>query len=838
MEDPDYAISSPPSSPIAATSPMNFGSPASSPPPYLEEGEGGEEDDLINNTTTPTPLSNRQRIQMLNQQRATTTSPHRDSVSGSRTALVKYITDPSTIGMGETDAPGTMTDVHETFIWGTTINVESTIATLKTFFLLFTAPTPTPTSPSLSPSSPVLNLEPFYPRMFSQMRATENYNLNLDCENLHSFDPQLYNHLVRYPQEFLAILDIVIDNLFWGGDKDKTRIQVRNKLSSFLPSPLPSFLPSFLPPSLPSFLPLTPFHLPPSLPTQIRTFNLLLADQKPMRRLNPGDLDKMVSIRGMVTRTSEIIPDLRQAFFQCAACNDTQNVLVERGTVADPQGCNRCSARRCMKLVHNRCIFADRQLVKLQETPESVPEGETPHTVTVMAFDGLVDVSRPGDRVEVTGILRAAPVRVSRGQRTIRSVYRTYLDVLHFRRTDKGRMSAIDDNDTSSSVSDTLVNPEGEDAEFHAAFEEGDALDSALAEKEAKLRELANSPDIYDKLTRALAPSIWELDDVKKGILLQLFGGARKNFSSAGNAIGPRFRGEINVLLVGDPGTSKSQLLQYVHKIAPRGIYTSGKGASAVGLTAYVTKDPDTGQSVLESGALVLSDRGVCCIDEFDKMSDTTRSILHEAMEQQTVSVAKAGIICTLNARTSILASANPRESRYNPNMSVVDNIQLPPTLLSRFDLIYLVLDKPNEASDRRLARHLVSLYYEDPETRATEINTSTLTDYISYARKHIQPVITDESADDLVQGYLDMRRLGSTGGKKTITATTRQLESLIRLSEGTLFKILSLSSLCLPPLFCTPFDSSHSRSSSFFSPNFPKHTHGFVSLTRWRESM
>jgi DNA replication licensing factor MCM4 len=387
-----------------------------------------------------------------------------------------------------------------------------------------------------------------------------------------------------------------------------------------------------------------------------------------------------------------------------------------------------------------------------------------------------VDYCKAGDRVQLTGIFRVSPVRVNPRQRAVKSVYKTYVDVLHVQKTDKKRMGA----DLST------LGVEGEDAEDqNTVLEERRII---TPEEETKIRETAARDDIYDLLSRSLAPSVYEMDDVKKGILLQLFGGANKTFQKGGS---PKYRGDINVLLCGDPSTSKSQLLGYVHKIAPRGVYTSGKGSSAVGLTAYVTRDPETRQLVLESGALVLSDGGVCCIDEFDKMSEATRSVLHEVMEQQTVSVAKAGIITTLNARTSILASANPIGSRYNPDLSVPQNIDLPPTLLSRFDLVYLILDRFDEKADRRLAKHLLSLYLEDKPDSAPSnadiLPVEFLTLYISYARSNIHPTISQEAAQELVECYVAMRSLGQDvrAAEKRITATTRQLESMIRLAEA-----------------------------------------------------
>ena len=467
-----------------------------------------------------------------------------------------------------------------------------------------------------------------------------------------------------------------------------------------------------------------------------------LLEATPLRKLGSKHIGKLVMIEGIVVRSTPVRPMVMQAAFRCKRCGEITRVEETGQFLRAPFVCSNpsCRAKGPFDFIQEESTFVDSQDLRVQERPEDLPPGQLPRALNVkLVGSEIVDVARPGDHVSIVGIVRAvAPTLPKVGK------LRTF--ILHL---DANSIEVL-----GKEPETVLPSPE----------------------EEQKILELAKDPWIHRKIINSLAPSIYGYDHVKEAIMYLLFGGVPKTLPDV------TIRGEMNVLLIGDPGTAKSQLLQYVARVAPRGLYTSGRGTTAAGLTAAVIREKGGGMT-LEAGALVLADKGIACIDEMDKMRPEDRVAIHEAMEQHTVSVAKGGIVATLNARTAILAAANPALGRYEPHRTVAENISLPVTILSRFDLIFVLRDVPNKESDSKMSEHILEIHRKGVSPTEPPIPLDLLRKYISYA-KGIKPVLTKEALQRLKDFYLSMRSASETEGSP-VAITARQLESLVRIAEA-----------------------------------------------------
>ena len=500
----------------------------------------------------------------------------------------------------------------------------------------------------------------------------------------------------------------------------------------------------------------------PEIQLQLRSGSRLMQ----FRELGATSISHLVRVPGIVVSASVLTSRAIRLHLVCRSCRSTTHLNVQGGFSGFTL------PRRCMAeasdgqtkdcpldpyaIVHDKCSFVDQQTIKLQELPDMVPVGELPRHLTLSTDRYVTGRVVPGTRVIATGIystFQSQGSKASQGTIALRTPYM--------------RVVGLEvDTDGTGRGSSRSFSPE-EEEEYGA---------------------MARSQDFYDRFASSIAPSIFGNDDIKKAIACLLFGGSKKILPD-----GMRLRGDINVLLLGDPGTAKSQLLKFVEKVAPVAVYTSGKGSSAAGLTASVQRDPVSREFYLEGGAMVLADGGVVCIDEFDKMRDEDRVAIHEAMEQQTISIAKAGITTILNSRTSVLAAANPIFGRYDDMKTPGENIDFQTTILSRFDMIFIVKDEHNEQRDVTIARHVMNIHMN----RATEqagavgdIDLDKMKRLISFVKTRCAPRLSPEASEKLGSHFVALRKQvqqveRDNNERSSIPITVRQLEAIVRISES-----------------------------------------------------
>jgi len=490
---------------------------------------------------------------------------------------------------------------------------------------------------------------PIYPTKIRAMCAVNSASLEISYGHLAEMQSLLAIWLTDVPRDMLQILDEVLQSVV---------------LQEF------------------------PHYSKIAAETHVRVVNLPISDR--LRDLRQSDLNSLIRVSGVCTRRTGVFPQMKAVAYDCGSCGALLGPFRITGIEVRPDTCVACSAKGPFRVNASRTEYGNYQRITLQETPGSVPPGRVPRYKEVILLGDLIDVCRPGEEVEVTGIYMHSSQAMSRRLNGF-PVFSTVIEA-----------NCVQKRHGSSS---TLLSEEDK----------------------RKIRELGNDPQIGERIIRSIAPSIYGHRHVKIGVALSLFGGCHKDTGAGGGM--HRVRGDINMLLLGDPGTAKSQILKYAEKTAPRAVFTAGKGASAVGLTAGVHKDPVTKEWTLEGGALVLADQGVCLIDEFDKMNEQDRTSIHEAMEQQTISVSKAGIVTSLQARCAVIAAANPIGGRYDSSFSFAENVELTDPILQRFDILCVLQDVVDPIVDERLASFVVGSHIRShpdaglyaPEVPATE---------------------------------------------------------------------------------------------------------------------
>lgn len=489
----------------------------------------------------------------------------------------------------------------------------------------------------------------------------------------------------------------------------------------------------------------------PLKPVYARFFGLGLGTMPLIQDVGSEQIGKLLTLDSLVIKRSEIMPKVHIGVFRCAMCGTVVKLEIEREEV--PEVCPQCK-RRALRQINEESRFIDLQRIAVQDPLEKLKGNMPTWQLEIWLVDDLVNCTMPGDRADITGILRIRPKRTTKGKQE-KAIFTMFLDAVSVKPKQK------------------------EFAELEIKQDE-----------EKIIKELAKDQHIFDKIAKSIAPSIYGYDEIKKAVALQLFGGTPEKKLVDGGPI----RSDIHMLLIGDPGTAKTRILQSVTTIVPKGIYVSGKSISSAGLTATAERDElAEGGWTLKAGALVLGSGGNVCIDEFDKITDEDKSSLLEAMESQTISVAKAGIVAKFNAKTSILASANPKFGRFDMNIYPSEQFDIPPTLISRFDLIFPIKDVLDEEQDKNIAKHIliqheaagakIAEIVEYEQVEPPPIEADLLRKYIAFARREIRPRLAKEASAHIQQYYLEMRKMGIKQG--AVPITPRQIEGLIRLAEA-----------------------------------------------------